>query len=208
MNPQIDAYLADGCGRCKLYATPDCKVHKWPNELRLLRSMVLGCGLVEELKWSMPCYTLRGKNVLMLFAFKDCCAISFFKGSLLTDPWGMLQLPGENSHEGRLVRFASVKQILAQEAELRTLIYEAIAVEEAGLKVPRRAATALILPTELDTLLNSDPALREAWTALTPGRQRSHVLHISGAKQAVTRENRAAKCIPAIMSGRGWNEYL
>lgn len=208
MNPLIDAYLTDGCGRCKLYATPECKVHRWPDELRLLRAMVLSCGLVEELKWSMPCYTLRGKNVLMLFAFKDCCAISFFKGQLLTDPWGILQMPGENSHEGRLVRFASVQQIMGIEAELRTLIHEAIAVEEAGLKVPRRPAAELVLPTELDTLLNNDPALREAWTALTPGRQRSHVLHIGSAKQAATRESRAAKCIPTIMAGRGWNEYV
>jgi uncharacterized protein YdeI (YjbR/CyaY-like superfamily) len=206
MNPAVDQYLAEGCGRCKLHATPDCKVHRWAAELRALRALLMSCGLTEERKWGMPCYTIKGKNVIMLFAWKDCCALSFFKGVLLTDTDGLLQLPGENSHEGRIVRFTSMQQIIDHEPALRTLVFEAIDAEEKGIKIPARPAAAQPMPEELATRLAADPALREAFTRLTPGRQRGYLLHIAGAKQSATREARIDRCAPSILAGKGLNE--
>lgn len=206
MNPAVDQYLAEGCGRCKLHATPDCKVHRWAAELRALRALLMSCGLTEERKWGMPCYTIKGKNVIMLFAWKDCCALSFFKGVLLTDTDGLLQLPGENSHEGRIVRFTSMQQIIEHEPALRTLVFEAIDAEEKGIKIPARPAAAQPMPEELATRLAADPALREAFTRLTPGRQRGYLLHIAGAKQSATREARIDRCAPSILAGKGLNE--
>jgi uncharacterized protein YdeI (YjbR/CyaY-like superfamily) len=206
MNPAVDQYLAEGCGRCKLHATPDCKVHRWAAELRALRALLMSCGLTEERKWGMPCYTIKGKNVIMLFAWKDCCALSFFKGVLLTDTDGLLQLPGENSHEGRIVRFTSMQQIVDHEPALRTLVFEAIDAEEKGIKIPARPAAAQPMPEELATRLAADPALREAFTRLTPGRQRGYLLHIAGAKQSATREARIDRCAPSILAGKGLNE--
>jgi uncharacterized protein YdeI (YjbR/CyaY-like superfamily) len=181
-------------------------VHRWAAELRALRALLMSCGLTEERKWGMPCYTFKGKNVIMLFAWKDCCALSFFKGVLLTDTDGLLQLPGENSHEGRIVRFTSMQQIIEHEPALRTLVFEAIDAEEKGIKIPARPAAAQPMPEELATRLAADPALREAFTRLTPGRQRGYLLHIAGAKQNATREARIDRCAPSILAGKGLNE--
>ena len=115
MNPQIDHYLSEGCGRCPLGGTPDCKVHNWPQELKKLRTIVLDCGLTEELKWGVPCYTFRNKNVLIVSALKDYAALSFFKGALLSDTNGMLQKPGENSQAARLIKFTSPSAITTME---------------------------------------------------------------------------------------------
>jgi uncharacterized protein YdeI (YjbR/CyaY-like superfamily) len=207
MIPEVDLYLEEGCGRCKLYQTPQCKVHTWPQELKLLRKLVLECGLTEELKWSMPCYTFNGKNILMVNAFKDFAALSFFKGALLSDPEKLLHFHGENSQSGKSMRFNRPDQIASKLDLIKSYIFEAIEVEKAGLKVEFKQKNELELPEELTNLLEQTPALAEAFEALTPGRKRSYVLHISGAKQAKTRESRAEKCIPKIMSGKGFNEY-
>ncbi|MGN6134377.1 MAG: YdeI/OmpD-associated family protein [Aureliella sp.] len=203
MNPKIDDYLAEGCGRCPLGGTPDCKVHAWQTELKLLRDLVLACGLTEELKWKMPCYTLDGRNIVMVSALKECAQISFFKGALLTDSAEILEKPGENSQAARVVRFTSSKAVRQASATLKKYIGQAIQIEQAGLKVDFQAKTELVLPDELSRKLDSLPALRAAWEALTPGRQRGYVLYFSSAKQSATRESRIDKCAPRILEGLG-----
>jgi uncharacterized protein YdeI (YjbR/CyaY-like superfamily) len=206
MNPKIDDYLAEGCGRCPLGGTPDCKVHAWQTELKLLRDLVLACGLTEELKWKMPCYTLDGRNIVMVSALKECAQISFFKGALLTDSAGILEKPGENSQAARVVRFTSSKAVRQASATLKKYIGQAIQIEQAGLKVDFQAKTELVLPDELSRKLDSLPALRAAWEALTPGRQRGYVLYFSSAKQSATRESRIDKCAPRILEGLGMHD--
>lgn len=203
MNPKVDHYLATGCGRCPLGGTPDCKVLLWTHPLERLRNMLLRCGLTEELKWGHPCYTLRGKNVALLGAFKDTCVLSFLKGVLLQDPHGLLEKPGENSHEGRVIRFSNEDDVLQKAAMVEEFIRQAIAVEEAGLKIPKREESEEI-PAELQARLEEMPELQAAFSALTPGRQRGYILHIAGAKQSATRAARVEKCIPAILAGRGF----
>jgi uncharacterized protein YdeI (YjbR/CyaY-like superfamily) len=206
MNPKIDDYLAEGCGRCPLGGTPDCKVHAWQTELKLLRDLVLACGLTEELKWKMPCYTLDGRNIVMVSALKECAQISFFKGALLTDSAEILEKPGENSQAARVVRFTSSKAVRQASATLKKYIGQAIQIEQAGLKVDFQAKTELVLPDELSRKLDSLPALRAAWEALTPGRQRGYVLYFSSAKQSATRESRIDKCAPRILEGLGMHD--
>jgi uncharacterized protein YdeI (YjbR/CyaY-like superfamily) len=135
MNQQVDHYLANGCGRCKLYETPACKVHNWHKELVLLRSILLQCGLNEEVKWSHPCYTFNGKNLLMLYAFKEYCGITFFNGALLQDNSKILVQQTENVQAGRQMRFNSSQTILENEAIIKAYIFEAIEVEKAGIKI-------------------------------------------------------------------------
>lgn len=205
-NPLIDNYLTIGCGRCPLVSTPECKVHLWPNELRQLREIVLDCGLTEELKWSMPCYTQNKKNILIVAAFKEFCSISFFKGSLLKDPKGILEKPGENSQAARLIRFTSVKQIDRLEKAIRGFIAEAIELESSGAKVDFSAKENLDLPEELLAKFDEFPALRSAFSALTPGRQRGYLLFFSAAKQSKTRLARIDKCKPLILAGKGLHD--
>ena len=135
MNKSADNYFIEGCGRCALGGTPACKVHTWEAELALLRSLILESGLEEESKWGMPCYSLKGKNVILLSAFKAYCSINFFKGVLLNDESGVLVKPGENSQSVRLLKFTSVEEIKAIVADIKEYIYEAIEVEKANLKV-------------------------------------------------------------------------
>lgn len=206
MNPKIDHYLSEGCGRCSLYCTPECKVHNWQEELKYLRRIVLDCGLDEELKWSMPCYTHQKKNIVMLFAFKNNCAISFFKGSLLKDEHGILEKPGENSQVGRVVKFTHVDQISTLEEVLKTYIYEAIEVEKAGLKVKTKSVSEYEIPEEFQERLNADADLKEAFEALTPGRQKGYLLYFSGAKQSKTRVSRVDKYVPKILKGLGFHD--
>jgi len=134
-NPEVDTYLIDGCGRCPLYLTPQCKVHSWVKELRELRRIVLGCGLNEEFKWSQPCYTFQGNNILLVTAFKDYACLAFFKGVLLKDPNELLTAPGENSQAVRQFRFDNVKDVVEMEDRIKSFVFEAIALEEAGVKV-------------------------------------------------------------------------
>ncbi|NMO16779.1 hypothetical protein HPC49_09035 [Pyxidicoccus fallax] len=204
-NTSVDSYLRDGCGRCEHYKTPACKVHRWTKALEALRELVLASGLVEEMKWGCPCYTLGGKNVVMVTAFKEYCALQFFKGAALVDDAGVLESPGPNSRFARFLKFQSVEDVIARRPVARRLVDQAIALERAGTKVAPKAAPEPV-PVELERRLAADPALRRAFEALTPGRQRSHILHISGAKQSETRERRVDRCAPDILSGRGFNE--
>jgi uncharacterized protein YdeI (YjbR/CyaY-like superfamily) len=205
MNPFIDAYLAEGCGRCPLGGTPECKVHNWPRELEQLRRIVLDCGLIEELKWGVPCYTFEGSNILIVSAFKEYCSISFFKGALLSDPHEILEKPGEHTQAGRLIRFTNVQPIIALEPILKEYIFEAVEVEKAGLKVDYSQHN-IPFPEELRKKMEEMPALKAAFFALTPGRQKSWLLHFSAPKQAKTRESRLEKSIGPILEGKGFHD--
>tara|TARA_R110002050_G_scaffold5843_1_gene25063 strand:+ start:174 stop:794 length:621 start_codon:yes stop_codon:yes gene_type:complete len=206
MNPQIDIYLADGCGRCPLGGTPDCKVNNWIEELKQLRLIILETGLIEELKWGVPCYTFDKSNVLVMAAFKNYCSVSFFKGVLLEDDKGILAKAGENSQSARLIRFTNVKQVLDLELTLKEYIKKAIEVEKAGLKVHFKNPSEQDIPEEFQHKLDESPELRTAFEALTPGRQRGYLLHFSGAKQSKTRVSRIEKYIPKILEGKGFHD--
>lgn len=207
MTKTVDQYLAEGCGRCVLGGTPNCKVHSWQAELRQLRELVLGCGLNEESKWGVPCYTYQKKNILIIAAFKEYCSISFFKGSLLSDTEGILDKPGENTQSARLVRFKSVKDISKIEKTVQTYIYEAIEIEKAGLKVNFKKAQDYSVPKELNQKFKSAPGFHTAFKALTPGRQKAYLIYFSEPKQSKTRLARIEKCLPKIQMGKGPNEY-
>ena len=204
MNPKVNSYLIDGCGRCPLGGTPECKVHNWPKELKYLRNIVLECGLTEELKWGVPCYTYKNANVAVVSAFKEYCSLSFFKGALLKDAEGLLVSPGENSQAARQFKFTSVKQIEEIEALIRAYVYEAIEVEKAGLKVNFKQKDELVYPEELQQKFDDNPTLNKAFEALTPGRKRGYIIHFTQPKQSKTRVSRIAKCIPKILEGKGF----
>jgi uncharacterized protein YdeI (YjbR/CyaY-like superfamily) len=178
---------------------------KWQNETDELRRIVLDCDLVEELKWGKPCFTYQKKNVAIIIPLKGACALSFFKGALLKDPKHILQKIGE-AQAGRWIKFTSHKEISALQTTLRSYIYEAIEVEESGKKVPLKKLSEYVVPEELQVRLNAAPELKAAFEALTPGRKKSYIFHVSRAKQAKTRAARAQKCVPMILSGRGFNE--
>ena len=200
----VDAYLQDGCGRCEHYQTPSCKVHLWTPGLVALREIVFASGLVEAMKWGSPCYTLEGKNVVMIVSFRESFGLSFFKGAALPDDEGVLESAGPNSHHARMLRFRNVEEVPARAAAASRLLADAISLERAGGKTAPAAAAPL--PEELTARLDADPVLREAFEALTPGRRRSHALHVSGAKQAETRARRVDRCAEDILAGRGFNE--
>jgi uncharacterized protein YdeI (YjbR/CyaY-like superfamily) len=202
----VDNFLMNGCGRCKLANTPDCKVHRWQSELNLLREIALASGLTETIKWGFPTYTLNGKNIFIIHAFKDYCGLSFFKGSLLTDSKNLLQQATENMHVSRQLKFTSVDQIELIIKDIDELIHNAITVEKQGQKVAKRTPESLNLPEELIQLFQEDERLKSAFHALTPGRQRGYALYFSGAKQAATRLNRIEKYIPKILKGKGFHD--
>ncbi len=206
MNPKVDQYLIDGCGRCPLGGTPQCKVNDWREELELLREIVLDCGLTEELKWSVPCYTFQKKNILIVSALKDYASVSFFKGSLLQDTEGLLVAPGKNTQAARLIKFTSRQKITEWEQVLKRYIFEAIEVEKAGLQVDFKKKKELVYPAELQEKMSTDAAFAAAFDALTPGRQRGYVLYFSSAKQSKTRESRIDKYIPWILEGKGMHD--
>lgn len=204
-NTSVESFLADGCGRCDHFKTPQCKVHLWEAELAALREVLKASGLTEEMKWGAPCYTLDGKNVAMLVALKECAAISFFKGAALQDADGLLESPGPNSRFGRYLKVRSMAEVKARRKAAKALLAQAIELERAGVKVAP-APAAEPVPEELERRLKKDAALRKAFEALTPGRRRSHILHVSGAKQSETRERRVERCAEDILAGRGFNE--
>lgn len=206
MTKDVETYFQSGCGRCELGGTPLCKVHTWSAELQLLRNIVLACGLQETCKWGVPCYTYKQNNIVLVSAFKSYCSISFFKGALLQDPDGLLEKPGENTQGGRLLKFTEVTQIQSLESIIRAFIFEAIEIENQGLEVVYKKEQESI-PEELQTVLNHNAELKAAFEALTPGKKRSYILHVSQAKQSKTRATRAEKCAPKIMLGKGFNEY-
>lgn len=205
-NPKVNQFFLDGCGRCPLTATPNCRVHQWQEELDFLRNMLLATELTEDLKWGFPCYTYQGKNVLMLGAFKESCTLSFMKGVLIEDNKGLLEKPGENSQSGRVIRFSGLTKIIENEALIRDYVQAAIDIEKKGLKVEDLPKTELVVPDELLDKFDEIPTLKTAFYALTPGRQRAYLIHFNSAKQVQTRVARIVKYIPKIFEGKGFNE--
>lgn len=205
MNPLIDAYLQNGCGRCKFGGSPRCKVHNWPKELEQLRRIVHECGLVEELKWSVPCYTHQNKNIAIVAAFKEYCALSFFKGTLLQDEHQLFEKPGESTQSVRIMKFTDVNKVLELEPLIKTYVFEAIEVENAGLKVETKKNIEPI-PEELELKMNAFPDFKNAFESLTPGRKRGYILHFSQPKQSSTRISRIERNMEKIMKGKGINE--
>ena len=179
---------------------------KWQKETDKLRAIALNCDLTEELKWSKSCFTFQKKNVAIIIPLKESCAFSFFKGALLKDPKHILEKVGEHTQAGRWIKFTSIKEITALESTLTKYLYEAIELEESGKKVKLKKPSEFPVPDELQALLDKDPTLSAAFEALTPGRRKSYSFHISAAKQSATRATRAQRCIPLILSGRGFLE--
>lgn len=179
---------------------------KWQKETEALRKIAIDCDLTEELKWGKPCFTYLKKNVAIIIPLKESCALSFFKGALLADPKGILQRVGEHTQSARWIKFTSSSQIMPLRKTLRDYFYQALALEESGKRVVLKKTSEYPIPEELQAMLDRDAILASAFDALTPGRRKSYILHISGAKQSKTREARTEKCAPMIMSGRGFNE--
>ena len=202
----VDAYLTSGCGRCPRGGTPDCSVHRWTHELLMMRQVLLDAGLKEEIKWQTPCYMHKGKNLILLGAFRDNCVMSFPNGVLMDDPHGILVKPGENSRVSRVVRIRAGDDIDALVPKLADLVREAIRVADAGLVVERSPQDEPDLPVELEDRFAEDQDLETAFFALTPGRRRSWILHISSAKQEATRRNRVDAAVPGILRGKGHME--
>lgn len=182
------------------------KTQQWQEEFGQLRSIVLECDLIEELKWGQPCYTFDKRNIVLIHGFKEYCALLFFKGALLKDPKGILIRQTENVQSARQVRFANVREILKMKTSLNAYIYEAVEVEEAGLKVPAKKTSEYSIPEEFQNKLDSSAPLRTAFDTLTPGRQRAYLLYFSSAKQSKTRESRIEKCLPRLLRGEGLDD--
>lgn len=189
MNPKVDFYFD--------------KAEAWQKELKLLRRILLDCGLHEELKWGCPCYTFQKRNIALIHTFREYCAVLFFKGALLNDATGILVQQTKNVQATRQVRFTGVKEITKQAATLKAHLFEAIEVEQAGLKVPMKKTEAFVIPEELQSRLDKNAALKKAFQALTPGRQRGYILYFSAPKQSKTRVARIEKCSPDILKGKG-----
>ena len=179
----------------------------WNDEMNELRSIILTAKLEEHIKWRLPCYTSEENNVVIIQPFKKCLALMFFKGALLKDPKNILVKNGPNSNAPKRLEFTSVSEIKKLEPTIKKYLKEAIEIEKKGLKVEKdESSSKLIAPEELTAFFKSKPALKKAFEALTPGRQRAYLIHFSGAKQSSTRTSRIEKCIPLIMMGKGWNE--
>jgi uncharacterized protein YdeI (YjbR/CyaY-like superfamily) len=192
MNPKVDWFFA--------------KADKWQAESEHLRTLILDCGLTEELKWGCPCYTFQKSNILLIHGFKEYCAMLFMKGALLNDNNGILIQQTENVQSARQIRFTNLREIIELEPVLKTHIFEAIEVEKAGLKVEMKKSTDLVFPEELQQKLDENPYFKVAFEALTAGRQRAYNLHFSAPKQAQTRTARVEKCMPQILMGKGLND--
>jgi uncharacterized protein YdeI (YjbR/CyaY-like superfamily) len=205
MTKSPEIYFLEGCGRCSLGGTPECKVHRWTAELQLLRSIILDCGLEEVAKWGVPCYMHGKSNVLVLSALKDTATIGFMKGALLDQTSHLLVEQAGTENVSRVLRFTSLEQIADNEAEIKALIYQAIEVENQGLKVEPKKSKELI-PDELEHAFVQNPQLKDAFYSLTPGRQRGYLLHFNQAKQAATRASRIEKCVEKILRGEGMHD--
>jgi uncharacterized protein YdeI (YjbR/CyaY-like superfamily) len=191
-NLKVDAFLS--------------RAKKWQDETEKLRMIVLACGLTEESKWGKPCYTFQNSNVVLIHGFNEYCALLFFKGALLKDANGILIQQTENVQAARQIRFTNVREIVEMEPILKAYVREAIEVEKTGLKVDYKKTSEFKIPEEFQRKLDEIPALKAAFDALTPGRQRGYVLYFSAAKQSKTRESRVEKCIPQILTGKGLND--
>ena len=190
--PKVDEFLS--------------KATKWKEEYEKLRNIVLDCELTEEFKWMHPCYTFENKNIVLIHGFKEYCALLFHKGALLKDPHGMLIQQTENVQAARQIRFTNVQQIEEMEATLKAYIYEAVEVEKAGLKVNLKKHEEYIIPEELQNKFDEKPALKTAFEALTPGRQRAYIHYFSSSKKSITREARIEKYMQQILNGKGLND--
>ncbi|TAK00050.1 MAG: hypothetical protein EPO39_16040 [Candidatus Manganitrophaceae bacterium] len=192
MNPKVNFFFS--------------KAEKWQEEFKKLRMIVLVCGLTEELKWGKPCYTFQENNIVLIHGFKEYCALLFFKGALLKDAKGILIQQTENVQAARQIRFTQVREIVQMKPILKAYIEEAIEVEKAGLKVDYKKTSEFIVPEEFQKKLDELPALRTAFDALTPGRQRAYILYFSAPKQSKTRESRVEKWLRPILNGKGLND--
>jgi uncharacterized protein YdeI (YjbR/CyaY-like superfamily) len=190
VNPDVDAYIEQS--------------ERWPDEMTDLRPVLLSCGLTEEIKWGKPCYSHEGRNIVIVQEMKEFLALMFFKGALLNDPDGVLHEQGPNSRSARRMQFTSVEDVERLAGTVKAYVDEAVDVEEAGLEVG--PAPELQLADELQNRLDEDPALKAAFEALTPGRQREYNLHVSEAKQAKTRKTRVDKFVPKILDGKGFRD--
>jgi uncharacterized protein YdeI (YjbR/CyaY-like superfamily) len=190
MNPRIDGFLR--------------KAKKWRDEFEELRMVCLDCGLTEELKWGKPCYRYQESNIVLIHGFKDYCALLFFKGALLKDPTGILIQQTENVQAARQIRFTNVRDVVKMRPILKAYIKEA--KEKAGLEVSYKKTLEFAVPEEFENRLVESPALKKAFDALTPGRQRGYLLYFSAAKQSKTRGARVEKCVPQILNGKGLND--
>jgi uncharacterized protein YdeI (YjbR/CyaY-like superfamily) len=190
MNPKVDEYLG--------------KAKKWQEEFEKLRMIILDCGLTEELKWGCPCYTFEKSNIVLIHGFKEYCALLFFKGALLKDPKDILIQQTENVQAGRQIRFTNVREIVKMKTVLKAYIHEA--KEKAGLKVKYKKTSEFKIPEELQNKLDDTPALRKAFDALTPGRQRAYIFYFSQPKQSKTRAARVEKSTHQILNGKGLND--
>jgi len=191
-NPKVDWYFT--------------KARQWKEESEKLRSIILDCGLEEELKWGKPCYAFEGNNIVLIHGFKNYCAILFMKGALLKDPQGILVRQTENVQAARQIRFMNLREIVEREPVIKAYVNEAVEVEKAGLQVTLKKTSEFKMPEEFQNKLDKNPALKKAFEALTPGRQRGYLLYFSGAKQASTREARVEKCAPQILKGKGLDD--
>ena len=194
MNSLVDDYLK--------------KVKNWKDELTVLRSIVLESGLVEELKWRNPCYTFDGKNIVIIGGFKEFCVLSFFKGILLSDPEKILKQQGENTQSARIIPFTSVSEILLQKHTILAYIYEAVEIERQGLQVEFKKTTESDFPIELENKFKEIPDLKEAFLALTPGRQRAYLLYFKAPVQSKTRDSRIDSSLLRIFYGKGINDCV
>ncbi len=179
---------------------------KWQNETDLLRQIALACSLTEECKWGKPCFTFQKKNVAIVIPLKESCAFSFIKGALLKDPKHILGRIGEHTQSGRWIKFISPQEVKALRTTLKEYLHEAIELEKSGKKIKLKKPSDYLIPEELQQILDENAALRSAFATLTPGRRKSYIFHVSSAKQAKTRIARAEKCVPMILSGRGFND--
>jgi uncharacterized protein YdeI (YjbR/CyaY-like superfamily) len=192
MNPKVDGFFK--------------KAKKWRKEFEKLRMDCLDCGLTEELKWGKPCYTYQKSNIVLIHGFKGYCALLFMKGALLDDPKGILVQQTENVQAARQIRFTNVREIIEMKLILKVYIEEAIEVEKAGLGVDYKKTSEFVIPEEFQNRLDESPALKTAFDALTPGRQRGYLLYFSAAKQSKTRESRVENCVQQILDGKGLND--
>ncbi|KRD81758.1 hypothetical protein ASE51_24595 [Bacillus sp. Root147] len=192
LNPKVDEFLD--------------KAKKWKEEYKALRKIILDCELTEEFKWMNPCYAFEKKNIVLIHGFKEYCALLFPKGALLQDSHGVLIPQTENVQGARQIRFTNMQEIVEKEAILKAYIHEAIEVEKAGLKVKVKKPQELVIPEELQRKFDENPALKPAFEALTPGRQRAYILYFSTAKQSKTRESRIEKYKQHILNGKGLND--
>lgn len=206
MITDIEDFFTIGCGRCDRFATPQCSARIWSPGLDALRAIFVDMGLSEHVKWAHPCYMHAGRNIVLIGALQGDFRLNFFNAALMKDPEGLMERQGPNTQNPDSIRFTDVAQVAAREATLRAYITEAMGYAEAGITAPKVAA-AFELPEELIEAMDGDPELAEAFHALTPGRQRSYVIVLSGAKASATRVARIEKLRPRILAGKGANEY-